>query len=58
MSKESDFLLGYAFSLLSRIRSYLILKNDLNGVENIEDDYQTLKSGIEKHFYGKEKNNG
>ena len=53
MSKESDFLLGIAFGLLTQVRAHLIRVEDLDGVAVIEDEYQTLKNGIEKQFYAK-----
>jgi len=51
MSKESDFLLGIAFGLLTQVRQYLIKNEHLDGVEIIEDEYQSLKAGIDKNFY-------
>ncbi len=53
MSKESDFLLGIAFGLLTQVRQYLIKNEQIDGMELIEDEYQTLKQGIDKHFYAK-----
>lgn len=52
MSKETDFLLGRAFSLVTQARQYLINKVDNDGVALIEDEYQELKRGVEKNFYG------
>lgn len=52
MSKESDFLLGRAFTLLTQVRQYLITTKDSDGVTLIEDEYQDLKRGIDKTFYG------
>lgn len=53
MSKESEFLLGTAFSLLTQARAYMIKNNHVDGVELIEDEYQELKTAIDKHFYSK-----
>lgn len=53
MSKETDFLLGIAFGLLTQARAYMIKNNQVDGLELIEDEYQTLKEGIDKNFYAK-----
>lgn len=50
MSKESDFLLGIAFSLITQIRAYLIKTQDVDGVQLIEDEYLQLKSAVDKYF--------
>jgi len=55
MSKESDFLLGIAFGLLSQVRQHLVQNGDRDGILLIEDEYLQLKSGIEKHYYGENK---
>lgn len=55
MTKESDFLLGTAFSLMTQIRAYLIRIEDVVGVELLEDEYQQLKSAINIYFYGDDK---
>ena len=57
MSMETDFLLGLAFGLLSRVRQHLVINNDSSGVLIIEDEYQELKKGLDKLYYG-EKNDG
>lgn len=53
MSRETDFLLGIAFGLLTQARAYMIKNNYVDGLELIEDEYQTLKMGIDKQFYAK-----
>lgn len=45
------FLLGQAHALLSQCRSYMIRKNDIDGIELIEDQYQTLVEGMSKLYY-------
>jgi len=54
MSKESDFLLGLSFGLLTVIRTYLINKDDAEAIKLIEDEYQTLHAGISRTFYSKD----
>lgn len=61
MNRETDFLLGIAFALLTQVRDYLAQKEDVNGVLLIEEQYLGLKSAIEQHYYArntKEKVNG
>lgn len=53
MSRETDFLLGLSFGLLNRCRNQFIAAGDTASIELIEDDYQTLKNGIEQTYYGK-----
>jgi hypothetical protein len=55
MSKESDFLLGIAFGLLTVARTYLINNDHVDGLQLIEDEYQTVKQGINKHYYSEKK---
>jgi hypothetical protein len=54
MSKESDFLLGTAFSLLDQCRSYFIKNKDKVGLAMIEDQYQLLLKGVDTIIYGRE----
>lgn len=54
MSRESDFLLGTAFGLLTQAREFMITHEVLDGVALIEDQYQRLSAGIDNHYYGKE----
>lgn len=58
MIKEVNFLLGASFSLLTQIREYLIRKNEVEGIELIEDQFQKLNSVIQNIYYSnsKEKN--
>jgi len=51
MSRESDFLLGTAFSLITQVRAYMIKNSNVEGVELIEDEYQQLKLAVDKYFY-------
>jgi hypothetical protein len=51
MSKESDFLLGWCFSLLVQCRSHFIQVEDKEGLLIIEDEYEALKKCIERIFY-------
>lgn len=51
MKNDSGFLLGLSFCLLQQVRSYLILKQDSEGVEMIEDQYQKLDKMIEDFYY-------
>jgi hypothetical protein len=53
MSKETDFLLGIAFGLLTQARSFMIKHELVEGVELIEDEYQSLRDGINKQYYTK-----
>ncbi len=51
MSKESDFMLGIAFGLLTQVRLYLIQNNDSTGVTILEEEYQSLKKSIDQQYY-------
>jgi hypothetical protein len=51
MIHEPNFLLGNAFSLLTQTREYLIRKEDLDGVQLIEEQYQELKQAINNLYY-------
>jgi hypothetical protein len=51
MIKEPSFLLGTAFSLLTQARGHMIRKEDLDGVELIESQYQELQAAIEALYY-------
>lgn len=51
MSKESDFLLGAAFAMVTQCRSYFIMHDDKNGVAMIEDEYQRLTAMIDAYYY-------
>jgi hypothetical protein len=53
MSRESDFLLGTAFSLLTQVRAYMIKNNIVEGVELIENQYQEIVEAIGSNFYSK-----
>lgn len=57
MSRESDFLLGIAFGLLTQVRQHLIEIGDVDGVKLIEDEYIKLREGIQRTFYG-DRNDG
>jgi hypothetical protein len=52
MSKEADFMLGIAMGLLMQIRTHIIRVQDEVGLGIIEQEYQDLKTAIEKHYYG------
>lgn len=54
MSHQSDYLLGRAFAVLSRIRADVIVRDDLRGLELIEDDYQEINQEI-KNLYSANK---
>jgi hypothetical protein len=58
MSKETDLLLGIAFSLLTQSRAYMIKNQHMEGLELIEDQYQAIKDGIERNYLTKGYNNG
>lgn len=55
MIRETSFLLGVSNTLLTMIREYLIKKNDVDGVEIIEDQYQKLMTAVGELQYPKEK---
>lgn len=57
MSKESDFLLGWCFSLLVQCRTHFIKFDDREGMLIIEDEYEALKKCIERIFYHENSNN-
>jgi hypothetical protein len=48
MSQETDLLLGYAFGVLTRCRTYFILQNDVAAVEMIEDDFRKIESAFKR----------
>jgi hypothetical protein len=45
-----SLLLGQAHALLKQCRAYLIAKQDLPGVELIEDQFLALDEGIKKLY--------
>lgn len=55
---DATFLLGNAFSLLTQVRQHLIKRDDVYGIELIEDQYQKLEMAIEKLYYQTEKKDG
>jgi hypothetical protein len=48
---DASFLLGNAYSLLTTVREHLIRRDDLAGIELIEDQYQRLERGIYELYY-------
>jgi hypothetical protein len=54
MRRESEFLLGLSFGLLTVLRTHLVVKKDSEAIELIEDEYQTLKNSLDKYFYSKQ----
>ena len=55
---DATFLLGNAFSLLTQVRQHLIKRDDIFGIELIEDQYQKLEMAIEKLYYSTETKDG
>jgi hypothetical protein len=55
MIKETNYLLGVSNALLTMVREHLIKKNDVDGVELIEDQYQRLMTAVGELQYPKEK---
>ncbi len=51
MINNTDYLLGFAMSLLMEIRQYMITANDSVGVALLEDRYQELSTNIEQNYY-------
>lgn len=48
---DASFLLGNAFALLTQVRQHLIKRDDIFGIELMEDQYQKLEQGIETLYY-------
>ncbi len=55
MTNDTNFLLGLCYSLLTQIRGYLVIKEDVQGIEMIEDQYQKLTTALEKLYYSEQK---
>ena len=53
MSRETNYLLGTAIAVLAQARSHMIRKQDVEGVELIEEQYQALQRGIDAFYYGR-----
>lgn len=51
MIRDSNFLLGMAYSLLMRAREHFIINADEEGLAKIEDQFQELKCAIENTYY-------
>lgn len=51
MNKETDFLLGRAFALLTLCRSRMILADDRDGLQLLEDQYLEIETGIQDNYY-------
>jgi hypothetical protein len=51
MINDVNFLLGMSYCLLTQVRGYLVIKQDVDGVELIEEQYQKLSSALEKLYY-------
>lgn len=52
---QTNFLLGFSFALITTIRTYLINNQDAEGIKLLEDEYQSLKNGVEQLFQGENK---
>lgn len=55
MINEPNFLLGTAFVLLTQARGHMIRKDDVEGLELIESQYQELQAAIESTYYTEKK---
>lgn len=51
MIDSPNFLLGMAYAIITVAREHMIIMNDEQGIAKIEEQYQQLKSLIEKHYY-------
>lgn len=51
MNKETDFLLGRAFALLTLCRHKMIVAEDTDGIAMIEDQYLEIEKGIQANYY-------
>lgn len=51
MINDTNFLLGLSFSLLTQVRDYMIRKQEVEGVELIEEQYQKLNKALEDKYY-------
>lgn len=58
MINNTDYLLGFAMSLLMEVRQYLITAEDSIGITLIEDRYQNLYTNIEQLYYNEAKKKG
>ena len=57
MTKETDYLLGRAFALLTLCRQQMILSEDTSGISMIEDQYLEIEKGIQATYYSSIKDN-